>query len=61
MRERHAKAIDQIVMTPRWELPQFLQKERKTRRPSQHANLPEIDVVGLSRAASLWEAPGIVP
>ena len=45
MGQRHTKAIDKIVMMSRWELPQFLQKELKTRRPSQHANLPEIDVV----------------
>ena len=45
MGQGHTKAIDKIVMTSRWELPQFLQKELKTRRPSQHANLPEIDVV----------------
>ena len=40
MGQRHAKAIDKIVMTSRWELPQFLQKERKTGSPSQNANLP---------------------
>ena len=45
MRQRHAEAINKIIMAPRWELPKFLQKERKTRRPSQHANLSEIDVV----------------
>lgn len=45
MGQGHAKAIDKIVMTSRWELPQFLQKERKTGRPSQHANLPKVDVV----------------
>ena len=45
MRQGHTKAINKIIMTSRWKLPKFLQKERKTRRPSQHANLSEIDVV----------------
>ena len=40
MGQGHTKAIDKIVMTSRWELPQFLQKERKTGSPSQNANLP---------------------
>ena len=45
MGQGHTKAINKIIMTSRWELPQFLQKERQTGGPSQHANLPEIDVV----------------
>ena len=45
MGQGHTKAIDKIVMATRWKLPQFLQEERKTGSPSQHANLPEIDVV----------------
>ena len=30
MRQRHAEAINKIIMAPRWKLPKFLQEERKT-------------------------------